>query len=368
MSEKQDYYELLGVARDAPTDEIRKAYRKLALQYHPDRNKGSREAEQRFKEVTEAYGVLSDPDKRSRYDQFGHAGLEGRMDFGGDIFSHFQDIFSEFFGGFGGFGGGARPRQGPQRGQDMRVEQRLTLEEAVLGCKKELSVRTPVECATCHGSGAEPGSEPVTCSTCRGTGQVSSGRGFIVFTQTCPSCGGEGKVVEHGCEACGGAGWQEQARTVTVTFPPGVDTGHRLRIAGRGVAGRRGGPPGDLYVDIIVLPHERFQRDGADLLTRVTVTFPEATLGTRSKLTMLDGSPQELEIAAGTQPGHVISLPGKGAPRIDGRPAGSLHVLVQVAVPTKLSRRAKKLLGELAAELSPSVAADARPTEPPEPS
>ena len=351
MSEKADFYELLGVSREASADEIRKAYRKLALQYHPDRNKGSREAEERFKAITEAYGVLSDPNKRASYDRFGHAGVEGSVDPGGDIFSHFQDIFSEFFGGFGGFSGGQRPRQGPQRGQNLRLEQQLSLEEAVLGCKKEISVRAPVECTTCSGSGAEPGTTPVTCGTCRGTGHVSSGRGFIVFTQTCPACGGEGRVVEASCKACGGAGWQEQSRTVTVTFPAGVDTGGRLRIPGRGLAGRRGGPPGDLYVDVRVMPHERYQREGGDLATHMTISFPEAALGTTVQVPLLDGGEHELVVEPGTQPGQVLSLPGLGAPRLDGRPPGALHVVVHVAVPKQLSRRAKKLLKELASQL-----------------
>ena len=364
MSEKADFYELLGVSREAPSEEIRKAYRKLALQFHPDRNKGSRDAEERFKAITEAYGVLSDADKRARYDRFGHAGVEGSVDVGGDIFSHFQDVFSEFFGGFGGIGGSQRARQGPQRGQDLRLEQQLSLEEAVLGCKKEIAVRTPVECTACSGTGAEPGTAPVTCATCRGTGHISSGRGFIVFTQTCPACAGEGRVVETSCKTCGGAGWQEQSRTVTVTFPAGVDSGGRLRIPGRGLAGRRGGPPGDLYVDVQVLPHERYQREGSDLITRVIISFPDAALGTTVRVPLLDGSEHELAIAAGTQPGEVISVPGKGAPRLDGRPTGGLHVVVQVAVPKQLSRRAKKLLKELAVQLA-NPAPPANPDAPP---
>ncbi|MBW2528953.1 MAG: molecular chaperone DnaJ [Deltaproteobacteria bacterium] len=351
MSEKRDYYELLGVAQDATTDDIRKAYRKLALKHHPDRNAGSREAEAKFKEVTEAYQVLSDADKRQRYDRFGHAGVEGSVDFGADIFSHFQDIFSEFFGGMGGFGGASRRRSGPQRGQDQRMEQALSLEEAVAGCKKELSVRSPVECEQCGGTGAEPGTQPTTCPTCRGAGQVSSGRGFVVFTQTCPACGGEGAVVETPCDACGGAGWAEQERSVLVTFPPGVDSGHRLRVSGQGVAGRRGGPPGDLYVDVLVQPHDRYQRDGIDLITRQTISFPDAALGTSVELELLDGSVHELEIPRGVQPGQVLTIPGKGAPRVDGRAVGSLHVLIQVQVPKRLSRRAKKLLKDLEGEL-----------------
>jgi molecular chaperone DnaJ len=278
--------------------------------------------------------------------------VEGSVDLGTDIFSHFQDIFSEFFGGMGGAGGAARRRAGPQRGQDLRMEQVLSLEDAVAGCKEELSVRTPCECEECSGTGAEPGTESTTCPTCHGAGQVSSGRGFVVFTQTCPSCGGEGSVVDTPCGECGGAGWTEQDRTVLVTFPPGVDSGHRLRVSGQGVAGRRGGPPGDLYVDVRVASHDRYQRDGIDLITRETVSFPDAALGTTVELELLDGSVHELEIPRGVQPGQVLTVPGKGAPRVDGRAVGSLHVLVQVQVPKRLSRRAKKLLKELERELA----------------
>lgn len=352
MSEKRDYYDLLGVSKDASADDLRKAYRKLALKHHPDRNDGSAEATEQFKTITEAYGVLSDGEKRQLYDRFGHAGLEGQLDFGGDIFSHFQDLFSEFFGGLGGFGGQPRRRgRGPQRGQDLRLDQELDLEEAILGCRKELSVRVPVECTDCGGSGAEAGSSPTTCPTCRGTGQVSTGRGFVVFTQTCPACGGEGGIIESPCEGCRGAGWQEQSRSVTVTFPPGVDNGHRLRVTGQGVPGRRGGPPGDLYVDVHVEPHERFERDGIELITRVTVSFPDAALGTSVTIPLFGDSTHDLEVPPGTQPGQVISVAGKGAPRVDRQAVGSLHVVVQVAVPKRVSRRAKKLLKDLEAEL-----------------
>lgn len=354
MTEKRDYYELLGVSKEASPEDIRRAYKKLALKYHPDRNKGSKEAEEQFKAVTEAYQVLSDPDKRDRYDRFGHAGLEGSLNFGDDIFANFQDLFSEFFGGFGGFGGmgGARRRRGPQRGRDVRVDKRLTLEQAVLGCKEEVTVRTPVSCETCQGTGAKPGTQPVRCATCNGTGQVSSGRGFIVFTQTCPACGGEGAIVKEHCDDCGGAGWQERTRTVMVTFPPGIDTGHRLRVAGQGMPGQRGGPPGDMYVDVALEPHERFERDGTDLIARVVVSYPEAALGTTVSVTMLDDSVHKVKVAAGTQPGEVITARGKGAPRVDGRGVGSLHVVVQVEVPKRLSRRAKRLLRQLGDELA----------------
>jgi len=360
MSEKRDYYELIGVAKEASPDEIRRAYKKLALQHHPDRNPGNKDAETQFKAVTEAYQVLSDPEKRDRYDRFGHAGLEGRLDFGDDIFSHFQDLFSDFFGGFGGFGGrgGPRRRHGPERGRDVRVDRQLSLEQSVLGCKEEVTVRTPVPCEECSGSGAKPGTEPERCTTCNGTGQVSTGRGFIVFSQTCPSCRGEGSVVAEHCERCGGAGWQERTRTVLVTFPPGIDTGHRLRVAGQGMPGRRGGPPGDLYVDVTLEPDERFERNGSDLIARVTISFPEAVMGTTVPITWVDGTVHEVKLSAGVQPGEVVSVRGKGVPRVDGRGVGSLHVVVQVDVPRRLSRRAKKLVRQLSDELgSPSEVA-----------
>jgi molecular chaperone DnaJ len=351
MSEKVCYYEVLGVAREATCGDIRKAYKKLALKYHPDRNNGCDKATHKFKEVTEAYQVLSDDDKRSRYDQFGHDGVEGAAGFDGDIFSHFQDLFSDFFGGFGGGFAGQRQR-GPARGRDVRVTQPLSLEEAVLGVKKELELTTPVSCTTCEGSGAHPGSEPKTCGTCSGRGQISSGRGFIMFTQNCPACQGAGSVVDDPCEACDGVGWEEKSRTVTVSFPAGIDQGHRLRVVGQGLPGTRGGPAGNLYVDVVLEPHERFERQGDDLVARSTVSFVDATLGTTLELELLDGSRLEMELPSGAQPGDVLHAPGKGAPHVNGRGCGDLHVLVQVAVPKRVSRRAKRLLRDLERELS----------------
>ena len=280
MSQKRDYYEILGIAKEASADDIRKAYRQSALKNHPDRNPGDAEAEGRFKEATEAYQVLSDDEKRARYDRFGHAGLEGVPDLGGgDIFSHFQDIFSEFFGGFGG--SAAVQGRGPARGQDIRVQQRLTLKDAMLGCKREVPLRTPVMCEECSGSGAKPGTKRKQCGTCGGVGQVSTSRGFVMFTQTCPECSGEGSVVKTPCTACKGAGAVEKQRKVMVSFPAGIDGGQRLRVPGQGMPGHQGGPSGDLYVDIDLAPDERFERDGADLVTRATVSFAEASRGRR---------------------------------------------------------------------------------------
>jgi molecular chaperone DnaJ len=352
MSEKRDYYEVLGVERSTSSTDLRKAYKKLALKFHPDRNNGCEDATDQFKECTEAYAVLSDDGKRQRYDQFGHAGMNGGADFGADIFSHVQDMFSDVFGSdfFGGFAGQQQQRRAA-RGRDLRVEQTLSLEEAALGCKKELEISSPVKCDTCTGSGAKPGTSPTTCQTCAGHGQVSTGRGFIMFTQPCPACRGEGTQISDPCGDCSGSGWQERDRTVTVSFPAGIDAGHRLRVSGQGMAGPRGGPPGNLYVDVALQPHPRFEREGTDLIARHRVSFPDATLGSEFELEMLNGSLLSVTVEPGTQPNTVISMPGKGVPSVNGRGVGALHVVVQVGVPTKLSRRAKKLLRQLQGEL-----------------
>ena len=350
MSQKRDYYEVLGVAREASGDDIRKAYRQSALKHHPDRNPGDCEAAVRFKEHTEAYQVLSDDDKRARYDRFGHAGLEGMPDLGGDIFSHFQDIFSEFFGGFGG--GAPRRRSGPARGQDLRLQQRLALKDALLGCKREVSLRTPVGCDDCAGSGAKPGTKRKACTACGATGQVSTSRGFVMFTQTCPECAGEGSVVKTPCATCSGHGAVEKTRKVLVTFPAGIDGGQRLRVPGQGMPGAQGGPPGDLYVDVDLAPDERFERDGLDLITRATISFADAATGGKLALDLPDDTSITLDIPAGTQPGEVLSVKGRGAPRVDGRGKGSLQVIVQVEVPRTLSPRALELVRDLQAELA----------------
>lgn len=350
MSEKRDYYEVLGVARDADSEDIRKAYRQAALKNHPDRNPGDSGAEARFKEATEAYQVLSDPEKRARYDRFGHQGVEGVPDIGPDIFSHFQDIFSEFFGGTGG--GPRRRRGGPSRGQDVRVQQRLTLRDAIVGSKREVSFRAPVACDECGGTGAKPGTKRKPCGTCGGSGQVSMARGFVMFTQTCPECGGQGSTVKTPCTACGGAGANERLRKVLVTFPAGIDSGQRLRVPGQGLPGAMGGPPGDLYVDVEIAADERFERDGSDLITRVTVPFADAALGATRSVQLPDDSEVSIEIPPGTQPGDVVSVRGKGVPRVDGRGRGSLQVVVQVEIPRGLSPRARELLRELDGELA----------------
>lgn len=357
MTEKRDYYEVLGVSREANADEIKKAYRQAALKHHPDRNPGDHGAEAKFKEASEAYAVLSDGEKRATYDRFGHAGLHGGYDFSsagvGDILSQFQEMFSDFFGGFGGGFGGAQggQRRQPARGQDVRVHARLSLAQAMVGGKHEVVVRGNAPCETCAGSGAKTGTKPETCSQCRGTGQVTAQRGFIMFSSTCARCRGTGSFVATPCETCRGSGAQERQRKVLVGFPAGIDTGHRLRVPGQGMPGAPNTPPGDLYVDVELDPHENFERHGDDLGTRAEITFAEAALGTEIAIALPDGNNVVAKVAPGTQPSAVVTLRGKGVPHIDRSGRGDLHVVVAVTVPTRLTKRAKKLLEELDEEL-----------------
>ncbi len=357
MSQRRDFYDVLGVSREAGEDEIRRAYKKAAVKFHPDRNQGDAEAEAKFKEATEAYSVLSDQQKRGIYDQYGHAGLEGQggFDFNsagiGDIFSHFQDVFSDFFGGFGGFGGQGGRRRGPERGRDIRIEEVVTLGESLVGCKKEVQVRGAAPCETCKGSGAAPGSTPETCGACRGSGQVTTQRGFIMFSTPCGDCGGSGEYIASPCEDCRGRGVVEKTRSVLVTFPAGIDSGQRMRVPGQGMPGPAGAPPGDLYVDVELAPDERFERQDLDLLTRHKIAFGDAALGTEIEIDLPDETTAQVRVEPGTQPGSVVSLEGKGVPSLDRRNRGALHVLIDVHVPKKLSKKAKKLLRELEEEL-----------------
>lgn len=340
-----DYYELLGVARDADGSAIKKAYRSLALKYHPDRNPGDAEAEAQFKRVSEAYEVLSDSEKRGVYDRFGHEGLKGRG-FGGfsdvdDIFSHFGDLFGDLFG-FGGRRGGERPRR---RGAHLRYDLTLSLEECLAGLEKELEIPNQVGCDRCDGAGAEPGTKAQTCGTCQGAGQVRVGRGFITMATTCPRCRGRGQVIPSPCTKCQGAGQVERLDRVTVRIPAGVDAGMKLRLSGKGQPGPDGGPAGDLYVVLDVAAHDRFQRDGAELLAELPLSMVQATLGDEIDLVTLEGETERVVVPPGTQPGTLLRIQGRGMPRLDGRDGrGDLHLHTVVQIPTTLTETQRSLL------------------------
>jgi molecular chaperone DnaJ len=344
VSAERDFYEILGVTREADAAELKRAYRRLAMEHHPDRNPGDQAAETRFKEAAEAYQVLSDPEQRARYDRFGRAGLGGGgggagfTDLG-DIFGAFSDIFGDVFGG-GGRGQGGRAQA---RGADIEVRISLTLLEAATGVKKDVEVHRHITCTTCHGSGAAPGSHPETCQQCGGRGQVLHAQGFLRIATTCPVCRGQGKVVRRPCPSCDGAGVERQTETLQVSIPAGVEDGSTLRLVGRGEA-PAGGRPGNLYVVLGVESDPRFERDGADLHTEVVVSFPQAALGDKVSVALLAAKDEhghepseEIELAPGTQPGDTVTLRGKGLPRIDGRGIGNLIAHVKLVVPSTLS-------------------------------
>ncbi len=349
---KRDYYEVLGVQRSAELEEIKKAYRKLAVKFHPDKNPGDKTAEEQFKELGEAYEVLCDPQKRELYDQYGHAAFDRRA--GGFARGGFHDPFEVFREVFGGgsifedlFGGGRSDPTQPQRGDDLRYDMEIIFEEAAHGCEKEISVTKADRCEECHGTGAEPGSRTKNCPTCGGRGQIISSRGIFSIAQTCPHCQGAGRVIEHPCKTCRGAGRRERTSKIRLRIPAGVDTGSRLRSSGNGEAGVRGGPAGDLYVILHVKPHPIFQRDGDDLLCEVPVNFVQAALGAEINVPTLDGR-ASVKIPAGTQPGTMFRLKGKGVKNIQGYGHGDLHVRINVEVPTHLSAAQKAKLQEFA--------------------
>lgn len=346
---KRDYYEVLGISKNATQEEIKQAYRRLALQYHPDRNPGNKEAEEKFKEAAEAYEILRDPDKRRIYDLYGHNGLKGSGYQGfhthQDIFSAFGDIFEEFFGMGMGFRNSQRQRSAAQPGNDLLYSMELTFEEAVLGGEKDIEIETYVLCESCGGSGASQGTHEVTCPTCRGYGQVFQQQGFFRISTTCGRCGGMGRILEKPCRNCNGQGRVARKKRVHVKIPPGVDTGTRLRLKGEGECGYRGGPPGDLYVQIRVQPHEIFDRDGTTLFVRVPVHFVEAILGADIEIPTLDGF-ETVRIEAGTQPGATLRLPGKGVPSLRTGVRGDLVVEIDVKIPRRINEHQKRLLEE----------------------
>lgn len=371
MAEKRDYYEVLGVAKNADAAEIKKAYRKLALQYHPDRNPGNKEAEEKFKEAAEAYDVLSNEEKRRRYDQFGHAGMGGAGGFGGsgmsmdDIFAHFGDIFGGFggFSGFGDFSGGGRSARRVNRGTNLRVKVKLTLEEIATGVEKKIKVKKYVADTHCKGTGAKDGTSYSTCSTCHGSGQVTRVQNTILgamqTTSTCPTCGGEGKIINEKCTHCNGEGVMLSEEVITLNIPAGVADGMQLSLSGKGNAARHGGVNGDLIVLIEEIEHSELLRDGNDLLYNTFIGFPEAVLGDSVEIPTLEGK-VKVKIDPGTQPGKILRLKGKGIPDINGYGRGDLLVKVNVWIPKNLSKEDKKVMEELKGQafLSPSNVED----------
>lgn len=343
--QKRDYYEVLGVAKTASAQELKSAYRKIAFQYHPDRNPGDKGAEERFKEAAEAYEVLSDPDKRARYDQFGHEGARfpgfGDAGFQG---VNINEIFGDLFGDI--FGGRSRGRGGKARGADLRYNLDISFEEAAFGCEVQVRVPKPKRCEVCEGRGARSGSERV-CPTCQGAGELRFTQGFFSVSRTCNQCNGAGRIITDPCPACGGAGRLEGESTLTVKIPAGVDTGTRVRLTGEGEPGERGGPPGDLYVVVHVREHPLFVREDYDVFCEVPISFAQAALGAQIDVPTLEGK-QKLKVPAGTQTGKVFTLRGKGVPHIHGGRRGDHHVRVIVETPTQLSREQRELLEKFA--------------------
>jgi molecular chaperone DnaJ len=358
---RRDYYEILEVSRSAGDQEIKSAYRKLALKFHPDRNQGDKKAEEKFKEAAEAYAVLSDPDKRARYDRFGHAGVGGPQGFDPSQFAGFEDIFSGL-GDIFGFGSGAR-RSGPQRGADLRYDMEIPFQQAAKGTETHIQIPRHETCDTCHGNGAAPGSSPTACPQCRGTGQLRYQQGFFTVARTCGQCRGAGKVITKPCHTCHGQGTVEKTRKLTVKIPAGIATGQRLRMSGEGEAGTLGGPPGDLYVVIFVREHEFFRRDGNDLHCTVPLPFTTLALGGEISVPGIDHE-QTVKIPESTQTGTTFRLRGKGMPDVSGRGHGDLMVTVQAVTPKKLTKEQRKLLEQLAAtipdqKVKPSAREDA---------
>ncbi len=358
---KRDYYEILGIGKDASKEEIKKAYRKMALKYHPDKNHGDKSAEEHFKEAAEAYEVLSDDNKRARYDQFGHAGMGNGGGFGGggfggggmtieDIFSQFGDIFGGHFGGFGSFGGGGRSSRRVNKGSDLRVKVKLNLQEIATGVEKKIKVNKYVTCNTCNGTGAHGGSSYSTCTTCRGSGYVTRVTntllGQMQSTSSCPTCNGEGKIITNKCTSCSGEGVYRDDEVITIKIPAGVGEGMQLSVSGRGNAARRGGVNGDLLVIIEEEKHPNLIRDGNDLIYNLYLSFPDAALGSNIEIPTVDGK-VKIKIDPGTQPGKVLRLRGKGLPDVNGYGKGDLLVTINVWVPKTLSKEEKSAIEKM---------------------
>jgi len=348
---KRDYYDVLEVAREATDPQIKSAYRKQALKYHPDRNQGNPEAEERFKEAAEAYTVLCDPQKRAAYDRYGHAGVSGAGAGGFDpnAFAGFEDIFGNLgdLFGFGDMFGGRRRRGGPQRGSDLRYDLEISFEESYAGTETAIQIPREETCETCSGSGAAGGNAPELCPQCKGSGQLRFQQGFLTVARPCSTCRGSGKIISKPCQACRGAGRVGRERKITAKIPAGIATGQRLRLYGEGEHGTAGGPPGDLYVVVHVQEHPLFHREGDDLYCELPVTFPLLALGGEARVPLVDGE-DEIKIPAGTQPGSRFKLRGKGMPNVSGRGHGDLFVIARAAVPKKLTKDQKRLLEELA--------------------
>src|SRR5579883_1623004 len=354
MSAKRDYYEVLGVSRTANDQEIKSAYRKLALQYHPDRNPGNQDAEEAFKEAAEAYSVLSDAQKRANYDRFGHAGVGGAGGAGGfdpSVFSDFSDILGDIFGFGDIFGGGRRGGSRVQRGSDLRYDLELKFEEAAFGVTKKIKVPRHETCMDCNGTGGEKGSAPTTCQTCNGYGQVRFQQGFFSITRTCGQCHGTGQIIKNRCAVCHGDGRVVKEKILELKIPAGVDNGSKLRVSGEGDAGGKGGPSGDLYVVLNVLDHEFFERREHDLFCHIPITFPQAALGTQIAVPTLEREEEKLSIPAGTQTGSTFRIKGRGISKRGGSARGDLYVTVNVAVPAKLNREQKELLTKFASTI-----------------
>ncbi len=349
---KRDYYEVLGISRNASDQDIKSAFRKLAKEYHPDKNPDDEQAEQNFKEVNEAYEVLKDPQKRAAFDQFGHAAFDGSAGFGGaghgfgnDFSASMSEIFDDLFGEFmGGRQARGRSKSSRERGSDLRYNMDITLGEAFAGKSAHIEVPTNVICEECDGTGAEKGTSPITCPSCSGSGKVRASQGFFTIERTCPTCHGRGEIIEHACKACGGSGRVTKERTLSVNIPSGVEDGTRIRLAGEGEAGLRGGAPGDLYIFLSIAPHEFFQRDGSDLFCRVPIAMTTAALGGEIEVPTLEENLTKVKIPEGTETGKQFRLKGKGMPVLRSKLTGDLYIQVEVETPKNLTRKQKDIL------------------------